>query len=71
MKTLKEEKMDWEVTMTNETFRFETGKLKCTAVSDGTLTYAAPPFPSPAALLFANVAKERLERTFLEHDLRP
>ena len=57
--------------MNNETFRFETGKLECVAVSDGTLTYAPPTFPSPAILLFANAPRERLEQALLEHNLRP
>ena len=57
--------------MSNETFRFKTGKLECIAVSDGTLTYAPPTFPPPATLLFANAPRERLEQALLEHNLQP
>ncbi len=57
--------------MSKETFRFETGKLKCIAVGDGTLTYLPPTFPPPATLLFANAPRERLERVLLEHSLKP
>ncbi len=57
--------------MSNETFRFETGKLECVAVSDGTLTYAPPTFPPPAILLFTNAPRERLEQVLLEHNLQP
>jgi glyoxylase-like metal-dependent hydrolase (beta-lactamase superfamily II) len=59
------------MTMSNETFRFETGKFECVAVSDGTLTYAPPMFPPPAALLFANAPKKDLAQALLEHNLRP
>ena len=57
--------------MSNGTFRFETGKLECVAVSDGTLTYAPPTFPPPAILLFVNAPRERLEQVLLEHNLQP
>jgi glyoxylase-like metal-dependent hydrolase (beta-lactamase superfamily II) len=57
--------------MSKETFRFETGKLECVAVSDGTLTYTPPAFPPPATLLFANAPRERLEQVLLEHNLQP
>jgi glyoxylase-like metal-dependent hydrolase (beta-lactamase superfamily II) len=57
--------------MSKETFRFETGKLKCIAVSDGTLTYVPPVFPPPATLLFANAPREPLEQVLLEHNLQP
>jgi glyoxylase-like metal-dependent hydrolase (beta-lactamase superfamily II) len=57
--------------MNNETFRFETGKLECVAVSDGTLTYTPPTFPPPATLLFTNAPRERLEQVLLEYNLRP
>ena len=57
--------------MSNETFRFETGKVECIAVSDGTLTYASPTFPPPATLLFANAPREGLEQALLEHNLPP
>jgi glyoxylase-like metal-dependent hydrolase (beta-lactamase superfamily II) len=59
------------MTMSNESFRFETGMLKCIAVSDGTLTYASPTFPPPATLLFANAPREVLEQVLLEHNLQP
>jgi glyoxylase-like metal-dependent hydrolase (beta-lactamase superfamily II) len=57
--------------MSNEIFRFETGKLKAIAVSDGTLTYVPPAFPPPATLLFANAPRDRLEQVLLEHHLQP
>jgi glyoxylase-like metal-dependent hydrolase (beta-lactamase superfamily II) len=57
--------------MANDTYRFQIGKFQCTAVSDGTLTYAPPTFPPPAALLFANAPKEELEETLREHKLQP
>jgi glyoxylase-like metal-dependent hydrolase (beta-lactamase superfamily II) len=57
--------------MNNETFRFETGKLECIAVSDGTLTYTPPTFPPPATLLFTNAPRERLEQVLREHNLQP
>ena len=57
--------------MSKETFRFEIGKLECTAVSDGTFTYAPPIFPPPAILLFANAPTEPLEQALVEHNLQP
>ena len=57
--------------MSNQTFRFEIGKLECVAVSDGTLTYAPPTFPPPATLLFTNAPRERLEQVLREHNLQP
>jgi glyoxylase-like metal-dependent hydrolase (beta-lactamase superfamily II) len=57
--------------MSDETFRFETGKLECIAVSDGTLTYTPPTFPPPATLLFTNAPRERLEQMLREHNLQP
>jgi glyoxylase-like metal-dependent hydrolase (beta-lactamase superfamily II) len=59
------------MTMSKETFQFETGDLKCIAVSDGTLTYVPPTFPPPATLLFANAPRESLEAVLLEHNLQP
>jgi glyoxylase-like metal-dependent hydrolase (beta-lactamase superfamily II) len=59
------------MTMANGTYRFEIGKFQCTAVSDGTLTYAPPTFPPPAALLFANASREELEETLRDHKLQP
>jgi glyoxylase-like metal-dependent hydrolase (beta-lactamase superfamily II) len=57
--------------MGNETYWFETGKFKCVAVSDGTLTYAPPTFPPPAALLFDNAPGEVFEQVLVEHNLQP
>jgi glyoxylase-like metal-dependent hydrolase (beta-lactamase superfamily II) len=57
--------------MGNETFRFGTGRFKCIAVSDGTLTYVPPTFPPPANLLFANAPRESLEQVLFEHNLLP
>jgi glyoxylase-like metal-dependent hydrolase (beta-lactamase superfamily II) len=59
------------MTMNNETFRFEIGRFKCVAVSDGTLTYAPPFFPPPPTLLFANAPQKSLEHVLIEHDLQP
>jgi glyoxylase-like metal-dependent hydrolase (beta-lactamase superfamily II) len=59
------------ITMSNETFQFDLGKLKCITVSDGYLTYVPPTFPPPATLLFANAKRERLEQVLLEHNLQP
>jgi len=56
--------------MNTEIYRFQVGTFECMAVSDGTLTYAPPTFPPPAALLFANAPKEHLERALREHDLQ-
>lgn len=56
--------------MNNEIYHFKVGNIKCTAVSDGTLTYTPPTFPPPAALLFANAPKEHLEQVLREHDLQ-
>jgi len=56
--------------MSRETFRFKTGKLKCIAVSDGSLTYAPPTFPPPNTLLFANAPRERLGEVLLEHHIQ-
>jgi len=41
------------------------------AVSDGTHTYSPPTFPPPAAFLFVNAPKERLEQALREHNLQP
>lgn len=56
--------------MSKQTFRFQVGNFQCIAVSDGTLTYAPPNFPPPAAFLFANAPRERLEQALLDHDLQ-
>jgi glyoxylase-like metal-dependent hydrolase (beta-lactamase superfamily II) len=57
--------------MNTETYRFKLGAFECIAVSDGTHTYAPPSFPPPAAFLFANALKERLEKTLRAHNLHP
>jgi len=57
--------------MNTEIYRFKVGSFECTAVSDGTHTYAPPIFPPPATFLFANAPRERLEQVLREHDLQP
>ena len=57
--------------MNTEIYHFQVGTFECMAVSDGTFTYAPPIFPPPAAFLFANAPKERLEQVLGEHDLHP
>ena len=42
------------------TYRFKVGDFDCTAISDGSLTYAPPMFPPPGDLLFVNAPKDRL-----------
>ena len=37
--------------MSTEVHHFKVGAFECIAVSDGTLTYAPPTFPPPAAFL--------------------
>ncbi|MBN2186266.1 MAG: MBL fold metallo-hydrolase [Dehalococcoidia bacterium] len=56
--------------MNSQTYRFKVGSFQCIAVSDGTHTYAPPIFPPPAVFLFANAAKEPLERVLGEHNLQ-
>lgn len=53
-----------------ESYRFRVGDFKCTAISDGTFTYAPPIFPPPSIFLFANAPREILERALREHNLR-
>lgn len=55
--------------MSNEIYRFGAGSIECITVSDGTFTYAPPQFPPPAALLFMNAPKERLDQALLEHQI--
>ncbi len=50
--------------------RFKVGSFECTAVSDGTHTYAPPTFPPPASFLFSNALKPRLEQVLREHGLQ-
>ncbi len=57
--------------MNTETYHFKLGTFECIAISDGTHTYTPPTFPPPAAFLFANAPKERLEQTLREHNLQP
>ena len=57
--------------MTTESYRFKIGTFDCVAVSDGTFTYRPPSFPPPAAFLFVNAPKERLEEVIREHSLQP
>ena len=57
--------------MNTDIYRFKIGKLECTAVSDGTLTYAPPVFPPPAAFLFVDAPRQRLELTLRRYELQP
>lgn len=57
--------------MNTDIYRFKLGDFHCIAVSDGTHTYAPPTFPPPAAFLFANAPRERLEPVLREHNLQP
>jgi glyoxylase-like metal-dependent hydrolase (beta-lactamase superfamily II) len=57
--------------MSSEVYRFKVGTFQCMAVSDGTLTYAPPTFPPPAAFLFANAPRELLDRALREHSIQP
>lgn len=57
--------------MSTEVHHFKVGSFECIAVSDGTLTYAPPTFPPPAALLFNNAPRERLEQVLRQHNIQP
>ena len=57
--------------MGTEGHHFNVGAFECIAVSDGTHTYAPPTFPPPAAFLFSNAPKDRLEQTLRQHNLQP
>ena len=57
--------------MNPEIYSFKVGTFECMAVRDGTFTYSAPTFPSPASLLFANAPRERLDQALREHDIEP
>jgi len=57
--------------MRNEVYHVAVGAFGCTAVCDGTLTYGAPMFSTPAQLLFANAPADRLERALREHGIEP
>ena len=56
--------------MRQNAYRFNVGNFECIAVSDGSLTYAPPIFPPPAAALFINAPREQLEQTLKEHNLQ-
>jgi glyoxylase-like metal-dependent hydrolase (beta-lactamase superfamily II) len=56
--------------VSEESYSFKIGGFNCLAVSDGTLTYAPPTFPTPATLLFANAPKALLEQVLSEHGLQ-
>jgi glyoxylase-like metal-dependent hydrolase (beta-lactamase superfamily II) len=57
--------------MNAETYRFKLGAFECIAISDGIHAYKPPAFPPPAAFLFVNAPKERLEKTLGKHNLQP
>jgi glyoxylase-like metal-dependent hydrolase (beta-lactamase superfamily II) len=57
--------------MNDETFHFRVGKFECLAVSDGTMTYAPPQFPPPAAFLFHNAPGKLLEASLRSHEIEP
>lgn len=51
------------------THTFKVGDFDCTAISDGSLTYAPPVFPPPADLLFVNAPRDRLARMLKAYGL--
>jgi glyoxylase-like metal-dependent hydrolase (beta-lactamase superfamily II) len=57
--------------MNDEIYRFNLGTFKCTAISDGTFTYAPPMFPPPAIFLFANASRDPLEHVLGKHNIKP
>jgi len=57
--------------MNSRTYHFKVGSFQCTAVSDGTYTYAPPTFPPPAVFLFTNAPREPLEQMLRQHNLQP
>ncbi|MDQ1279475.1 MAG: fold metallo-hydrolase [Thermoproteota archaeon] len=57
--------------MNKENFAFKIGDFTCTAISDGSLTYAPPVFPAPTAFLFPNAPKGILEQVLHEHNIQP
>jgi glyoxylase-like metal-dependent hydrolase (beta-lactamase superfamily II) len=61
----------WRIVMDTGISRFRLGDFQCTAVSDGSYTYAPPEFPLPAALLFEDAPQEQLERVLNEYRLEP
>ncbi|HEC32065.1 MAG TPA: MBL fold metallo-hydrolase [Deltaproteobacteria bacterium] len=58
-------------TMSPEIYHFKVGAFECTAISDGTLTYAPPTFPPPTTLLFANAPRPPLVETLRQYDIQP
>jgi len=63
--------MNGDRNMPTEIYRFRMGSSQCMAVSDGTLSYAPPIFPPPAAFLFANAPREALEPALRQHGIQP
>jgi glyoxylase-like metal-dependent hydrolase (beta-lactamase superfamily II) len=57
--------------MSSEVFPFKVGSFQCTAVSDGTMTYAPPMFPPPNVFLFANAPVESLGPVLREYGIQP
>jgi glyoxylase-like metal-dependent hydrolase (beta-lactamase superfamily II) len=57
--------------MSKYSYSFKVGNLECTAISDGTFTYAPPIFPPPATALFTNASNEQLEQVLGKYDLQP
>jgi glyoxylase-like metal-dependent hydrolase (beta-lactamase superfamily II) len=57
--------------MSSEVFPFKVGSFQCTAVSDGTMTYAPPMFPPPTVFLFANAPAESLGQALREYGIQP
>jgi glyoxylase-like metal-dependent hydrolase (beta-lactamase superfamily II) len=55
--------------MNADIYHFKVGNFKCTAVSDGTHTYAPPSFPPPATFLFYKAPVKSLELAMREHHL--
>jgi glyoxylase-like metal-dependent hydrolase (beta-lactamase superfamily II) len=49
------------------TYQFKVGDFDCTAVSDGSFTYAPPIFPPPAQMLFVNAPPDRLAQVLSAH----
>ncbi len=54
-----------------EIFPFTLGDFKCKVVSDGTLAYGPPIFPTPAVFLCANAPQEQLVKALNEQGLDP
>jgi glyoxylase-like metal-dependent hydrolase (beta-lactamase superfamily II) len=56
--------------MNPEYYSFKVGAFTCTAINDGTFTYAPPTFPPPANFLFINAAADRLNRVLGKYGLK-